>query len=75
MPQGWIREYDGWDPSDAWARTVQVAQQADRLGFDSIRLCDHFDTRPEPIDAITFESFTALSTLSALTSRVRPGRR
>jgi len=43
--------------------------------FDSIWLFDHFHTRPEPIDAITFESFTALSTLSALTSRVRPGRR
>jgi hypothetical protein len=32
VPQGWVGEYDGWDPLTAWKRTTEVAQQADRLG-------------------------------------------
>ena len=67
VPQGWTGEYDGWDPLDAWRRTVEIAQQADRLGFESIWLFDHFHTVPRPTDEITFESFTSLSALAALT--------
>ena len=73
VPQGWTGEYDGWDAGQAWARTVAVAQQADRLGFESIWLFDHFTTVPRPTDEITFESFTTLSALTALTQRVRLG--
>jgi F420-dependent oxidoreductase-like protein len=73
VPQGWTGEYDGWEPLDAWRRTSEVAQQADRLGFDSIWLFDHFHTVPRPTDEITFESFTTLAALAALTSRVRLG--
>jgi F420-dependent oxidoreductase-like protein len=54
-------------------RTAQVAQHAERLGFESIWLFDHFHTIPRPTDEITFESFTSLSALAALTSRVRLG--
>ncbi len=73
VPQGWVGEYDGWDPRRAWARTVEVARQAERLGFESVWLFDHFHTIPEPTDEITFESFTSLSALAALTERVRLG--
>ncbi|MGZ8513710.1 MAG: TIGR03560 family F420-dependent LLM class oxidoreductase [Candidatus Limnocylindrales bacterium] len=73
VPQGWVGEFDGWDPLDAWRRTTRVAQEADRLGFESIWLFDHFHTIPRPTDEITFESFTSLSALAALTSRVRLG--
>lgn len=73
VPQGWVGEYDGWDPLEAWRRTTRVAQEADRLGFESIWLFDHFHTIPRPTDEITFESFTSLSALAALTSRVRLG--
>ena len=73
VPQGWVGEYDGWDPLDAWRRTTEVAQQADRLGFESIWLFDHFHTVPRPTDEITFESFTSLAALAALTTRVRLG--
>ncbi len=73
VPQGWVGEYDGWDPLDAWRRTTEVARQADRLGFESIWLFDHFHTVPRPSDEITFESFTTLSALAALTERVRLG--
>jgi F420-dependent oxidoreductase-like protein len=73
VPQGWQGEYDGRDPIDAWQRTVRVARQAEELGFESIWLFDHFQTVPRPTDEITFESFTSLSALAALTSRVRLG--
>jgi F420-dependent oxidoreductase-like protein len=73
VPQGWTGEYDGWDTERAWGRTMAVAQQAERLGFESIWLFDHFHTVPRPTDEITFESFTSLSALAALTQRVRLG--
>lgn len=73
VPQGWTGDYDGWEPARAWARTVAVAQQAERLGFESIWLFDHFHTVPKPTDELTFESFTSLSALAAMTERVRIG--
>ena len=73
VPQGWNGEYDGWDPVEAWRRTEAVSIQADRLGFESIWLFDHFHTVPRPTDEITFESFTTLSALASLTQRVRLG--
>jgi F420-dependent oxidoreductase-like protein len=73
VPQGWVGEYDGWDPLEAWRRTSHIARQADQLGFESIWLFDHFHTVPRPTDEITFESFTTLSALAALTTRVRLG--
>jgi len=72
-PQGWKGEYDGWEPAAAWARTVELATQAEDLGFESLWVFDHFHTVPEPTDEITFESFTVLSALAALTRRVRLG--
>ena len=73
VPQGWQGEYDGWDPAEAWERTVGVARQAEDLGFESIWLFDHYHTIPDPTDEITFESFTSLAALAALTNRVRIG--
>jgi F420-dependent oxidoreductase-like protein len=73
VPQGWTGEYDGWEPLDAWRRTTEVARQAERLGFESIWLFDHLHTVPRPTDEITFESFTSLSALAAITERVRLG--
>jgi F420-dependent oxidoreductase-like protein len=73
VPQGWTGEYDGWEPARAWARTIEVARLAEELGFESIWLFDHFHTEPEPTDELTFESFSSLSALAALTTRVRLG--
>lgn len=73
VPQGWTGEYDGREPAEAWARTVAVARQAERLGFESIWLFDHFHTVPKPTDEITFESWVSLSALAAHTERVRLG--
>jgi F420-dependent oxidoreductase-like protein len=74
VPQGWTGEYDGWQPERAWARTVQLAQQAERIGAESVWLFDHFHTVPRPTDEMTLESFTSLAALSAVTERVRLGQ-
>ncbi len=73
VPQGWVLEYRGWEARSAWDRTVAVAREAERLGFESIWMYDHFHTWPQPSDEIVFEPFVALSALAALTQRVRIG--
>lgn len=72
-PQGWKGEYDGWQPADAWARTVELATHAEGLGFESLWVFDHFHTVPKPTEEITFESFSVLAALSMATRRVRLG--
>ena len=72
-PQGWKHEYDGWGPAEAWARTVELARQAEDLGFESLWAFDHFHTTPDSTDEITFESFTTLTALAMVTERVRLG--
>lgn len=73
VPQGWTGEYAGWEPERAWARTVEAARTAERLGFESIWAFDHFHTTPDPTDEITFESFVTLAALASVTERVRLG--
>jgi F420-dependent oxidoreductase-like protein len=72
-PQGWKGEYDGWDPAHAWARTVELARNAEALGFESLWVFDHFHTVPNPTDEITFEGFSVLTALAMATERVRLG--
>lgn len=72
-PQGWKGEYDGWQPADAWRRTIELAADAETLGFESLWVFDHFHTVPTPTDEITFESFTVLAALAMVTDRVRLG--
>ncbi len=72
-PQGWKGEYDGWEPAAAWARTVELAVDAEALGFESLWAFDHFHTVPEPTDELTFESFSLLTALAMVTKRVRLG--
>jgi F420-dependent oxidoreductase-like protein len=74
VPQGWTGEYAGWDGVRAWQRTLEVAQVADRSGFDSIWVFDHFHTTPEPTDEPVLEAYTTLSALATATSNVRLGQ-
>jgi F420-dependent oxidoreductase-like protein len=72
-PQGWKREYDGWDPAAAWARTIELTRDAERLGFESVWVFDHFHTVPVPVDEMTLESFSTITALAMVTNRVRLG--
>ncbi len=73
VPQGWKGEFDGWEPRAAWSRSIETARDAERLGFESLWVFDHFTTVPEPTDEITFESFTMLGALAQATERARIG--
>ena len=73
VPQGWKGEYDGWDAAAAWTRTVELAVDAEALGFEALWVFDHFHTVPDPTDEITFESFSTLTAIAMVTSRVRLG--
>jgi F420-dependent oxidoreductase-like protein len=71
VPHGFAGEYRGVDPAAAWARSVAIARQAEALGFESLWLFDHLHA--EAGEGMTFEAFTALAALAALTERARLG--
>ncbi len=73
LPQGCDREYLGLDGPTAWQRTVEVARQAETLGFESLWVYDHFQVDPPPEEAPIFEPFVELTGIAAATSRVRLG--
>ncbi len=73
-PQGWKLEYTGWDATEAWARTVELAQSAERLGYDHLWVYDHVETVPRREATHVFEAFTTLAALAVLTREIRLGQ-
>ena len=73
LPQGCDREYLGLEAADAWQRTLDVARNAEALGFESLWINDHFQVDPPLIDAPIFEPFVELTGLAMATQRVRLG--
>ena len=69
VPQGWREDLPGRN----FETMVGVAQAAERLGFESIWLYDHLQTRagdPDPL----FECWTSLAALARETSTVQLGQ-
>lgn len=73
LPQGCDREFLGLEGAQAWERTIATAQEAERLGFESLWLYDHFQVDPPLVDAPVFEPFVELAGIAMITSRVRLG--
>ena len=75
VPQGWKTELVGIEGADAkWAKAVEVAEAAERLGYDSLWVYDHFHNVPVPAHEAVFECWTTLAAISQRTSRVRLGQ-
>jgi alkanesulfonate monooxygenase SsuD/methylene tetrahydromethanopterin reductase-like flavin-dependent oxidoreductase (luciferase family) len=74
IPQGWKLEYSGWSGPDAWVHSVELARQAESLGYDHLWVYDHVETVPRREPTHVFEAFTMLAALSQLTSRVGLGQ-
>ncbi len=75
VPQGWILDLvDIDDPVEQFETMVRVTQAAERLGFDSVWLFDHFHTYHRPVLETTFEAWTSTAALARETSRIRIGQ-
>jgi len=75
VPQGWKMELAGIaDPQDKWATTLEVADVAEALGYDSLWVYDHVHNVPVPAHETMFECWTTLAALSQRTSRIRLGQ-
>ncbi|HZJ25807.1 MAG TPA: LLM class flavin-dependent oxidoreductase, partial [Acidimicrobiia bacterium] len=67
--------YPGIGPAELFGAVAAQAAAADRAGFDTVLLMDHFYQLPmlgQP-DAFMLESYTTLGALARETSRVRLG--
>ena len=73
LPQGCDREYLGLDAATAWTRTVEAAQWAEDVGFESLWLNDHMQVDPPPEEAPIFEPFVEIAALAVETRRARLG--
>ena len=74
IPQGWRLDLVGIDTVDQWATMLAVAEDIERLGFESLWVFDHFHTVPDPTQEVTYEAWTLMAALAASTERVRLGQ-
>jgi F420-dependent oxidoreductase-like protein len=75
IPQGWRMDLvEIADPIEKFEAMTRAAREADRLGYDSIWLFDHFHTVPTPELETTFECFTSLAALARETQHVKLGQ-
>src|SRR2546429_3320718 len=75
VPQGWTMDLvEIADPEEKYEAMTRAAREADRLGYDSIWLFDHFHTVPTPELETTFECFTSLAGLARDTHHVELGQ-
>jgi alkanesulfonate monooxygenase SsuD/methylene tetrahydromethanopterin reductase-like flavin-dependent oxidoreductase (luciferase family) len=69
VPQGWRGDLEGRD----FETTVRFAREAEQLGFASVWLYDHLQTRDGDPDRV-LECWTTLAALARETSRVQLGQ-
>ena len=72
LPQGYFNEFEGWEPGRAWARIVELAQTAEKLGFESIWTGEH-PLSKWPGESIAFDCWALTSGLAPLVPRVGIG--
>ena len=75
VAQGWMQELTGIDDAVEQYETMSAsAQEAERSGFDSVWVYDHFHTVPQPTQKATFEAWTAMAGLARDTRTVSLGQ-
>lgn len=75
VPQGWRMDLaDVPDPIEKYETMSRCAIEAERAGFDSIWVFDHFHTRPTARLEATFECWTSMAALARDTSTIRLGQ-
>ncbi|HEY0068334.1 MAG TPA: LLM class F420-dependent oxidoreductase, partial [Chloroflexia bacterium] len=75
VPQGWRLDLvDIPDPVEKYEHMTRFGQEAERLGYDSIWLYDHFHTVPTQELETTFECWIGTAALARDTSTIRIGQ-
>ena len=75
IPQGWKMELVTIaDPVAKWNKAVEIAQLAEKLGYDSIWVYDHFHNVPRPAHETVFECWTMMAAISQRTTKIRLGQ-
>ncbi len=74
IPQGWRLDLVGIDPADHWSTMTRVAHAIEAAGFESAWVYDHFHTVPVPTQEVTYEAWTLMAALAAVTDTVRLGQ-
>ena len=74
VPQGWRITLSGIPVEDHWSTMLGIANDLERLGFDSAWVYDHFHTVPEPTQEVTYEAWTLMAALAATTENIRLGQ-
>jgi F420-dependent oxidoreductase-like protein len=74
VPQGWKGDQNGIPVEDQWDRILGFAGLIEDSGYDSIWVYDHFHTHPVVSQESTFEAWTLMAALAAVTTRVRLGQ-
>jgi F420-dependent oxidoreductase-like protein len=75
VPQGWRMDLvDVKDPIEKYETMSRCAREAEKAGYDSIWVYDHFHTVPTPEIEATFECWSSMAALARDTSTVRLGQ-
>ena len=61
------------NPGQPWSSTLELAQYADRAGYDGLWFADHFMPNQEDVSGPVNEAWTTLAGLAAATTRIRLG--
>jgi F420-dependent oxidoreductase-like protein len=74
VPQGWRLDLVGIDRVQQWATMSGVARTLETAGFESAWVYDHFHTVPIATQEETYEAWSLMAALAAVTSRIRLGQ-
>ena len=74
VPQGWKGDQNGIPVDEQWDRILTFAGLIEESGYDSIWVYDHFHTHPVVGQESTFEAWTLMAALAAVTTRARLGQ-
>src|SRR5665811_1289435 len=74
VPQGWRLDLVGLETSQHWDTITSVAETIESTGYESLWVYDHFHTVPVPTQEVTYEAWTLMSALAAVTGTVRLGQ-
>jgi len=74
VPQGWRCDLAGLSVAEHWPLIVETARTAEALGYESVWVYDHFHTVPVPTQEVTYEAWTMMAALAAVTGTIRLGQ-